>query len=465
MKNKKLILIVEDEISMRKNLSDLLISENFLIEEASDGEEAVEKIFSLKPDIILLDVNLPKKDGLQVLKECKDKNVTAPIIILTAFGTSERAIEAMKHGAFEYIEKPFDLDEFLFTIKKATEYIQTLSEYKDQIIETETISQPKNYLVGKSSKMQEIFKLVGKVALSDATVLIQGESGTGKELIADAIQRHSLRNNKPYVKVNCGALTESLLESEIFGHEKGAFTGAMVQKKGKFELAEGGTIFLDEINNMPHSLQIKLLRILQNQPFYRVGGESPINVNVRIIAASNIDVDDAVIKGHLRKDLFYRLNVVRINLPALKNRREDIPLLINHFLNKYSKNKNITINEDTYKAIINYSWPGNVRELENLIQRILVIARNNVIDKSYLPIQFTEENKTFEPVISMQFLFDQIATNQKSFKDIIDDVEKSLIVAALKASDWNKTKASSLLKIHRKLLYTKIIEHNIQPEV
>ena len=463
---KERILIAEDEPSMRKNLNDLLTSEGFTVEEAADGEEAARKIDELNPGIILLDINLPKKDGLQVLRELKEKNLKSPVIVLTAYGTSEKAIEAMKLGAFEYLEKPFDLDEFLFTIKKAVEFINTLNEFYSAAGKSAMVnivnSEPTDYLIGRSSKMQEIFKLVGKVALSDATVLIQGESGTGKELIADAIQRHSLRYNKPYVKVNCGALTESLLESEIFGHEKGAFTGAAVQRRGKFEMAESGTIFLDEINNMPQSLQIKLLRVLQNQPFYRVGSESPININVRIIAASNIDVEEAVTKGLLRNDLFYRLNVVRINIPPLKSRTEDIPYLINYFLSKYKKDGSVIIADETMKLLMEYSWPGNIRELENIIQRATVLSRSGVISPEHLPVQITESNPVQISEPTLTSLFERVLHENKSFKEITGEVENMLILSALKKSDGNRTKAAQLLKIHRRLLYTKMKEYNIK---
>jgi DNA-binding NtrC family response regulator len=311
--------------------------------------------------------------------------------------------------------------------------------------------------------MQSIFKLIGKVAPSDATVLIQGESGTGKELIADAIQRHSKRLDKPYVKVNCGALTETLLESEIFGHEKGSFTGAAAQKLGRFELADGGTIFLDEINNMPLSLQVKLLRILQKQPFYRVGGETPIKVDVRIIAASNTDIEQAVKQGKLREDLFYRLNVVRINVPALSNRREDIPMLIEHFIKKYGGGRKITAPQETINKLCEYDWPGNIRELENTIQRALVISNKNVLTIDQLPIRNNlKETEVRKKVDGIDDLFNEIVKNNKSLKDIVSTIEKELITKVLAATGQNRSNAAKLLKIHRRLLYTKMKDYKIK---
>ncbi len=465
MSKRKLVLIVDDERAMRKNMSDLLTNQGFASEEAADGFEALAKVKSFIPDLVLLDINLPQKDGLAVLKEIQSLFPKLPVIIFTAYGTSERAIEAMKSGAFDYLEKPFELDEFLITINRALEFSDLVGEVNQLREQVQDISSSttSNQIIGKSTAMQEIFKLIGKVALSDATVLIQGESGTGKELIADAIQRHSLRREKPFVRVNCGALSETLLESEIFGHEKGSFTGASVQKLGRFELADSGTIFLDEINNMPSSLQIKLLRILQKQPFYRVGGESPINVNVRIIAASNKDVDKEVENGNLREDLFYRLNVVRINVPELKDRPEDIPLLVEHFLRKHGGGKEFKITPYTMEKLILYNWPGNIRELENTIQRAIVVSRKDVLSIEHLPIHNVEENhKQIKVSRENDYYFNQILNDNKSFKDIIADVEKQLILQALNETSYNRSKAAELLKIHRRLLYSKMNEHDIK---
>ncbi len=463
MKNQKLILIVDDEPSMRKNMADLLEGEGYNYIEAGDGEEALSKVKINLPDLVLLDINLPKLDGISTLKEIVKVFPQMCVIIFTAYGTSERAIDAMKSGAFDYLEKPFELDEFLITIKRALKHSELIGEVRQLRAQVESIStnSASDQIIGRSAPMQTIFKMIGKVAVSDATVLVQGDSGTGKELIADAIQRHSIRRDKPYIKVNCGALTESILESEIFGHEKGSFTGATSQRLGRFELADGGTIFLDEINNMPLALQVKLLRILQKQSFYRVGGETPIVVDVRVIAASNINIEDAVRNGQLRKDLFYRLNVVRIDLPPLVERKEDIPYLVEHFSQKHSGGRRIAVSESTMNKLLKYTWPGNVRELENTIQRAIVVSNKDLLSIDNLPTKIME-SESGDSSNQIGDLFSDIKSKNKSLKDIIAEIEKDLIVKALENTEWNRSRAAKLLKMHRRLLYTKMKEYNIQ---
>ena len=456
MINNKCILIVDDEAFMRKNIIDLLSSKGCRLVEAADGEEAIEIAQREKPDLVLLDINLPKKDGLTVLTELKNILPDLPVIIFTAYGTSERAISAMKKGAYDYLEKPFELDEFLLIIQRALEFSELLGEVKELRQKVSTISEDIDaQIIGNSHEMQEIFKLIGRVAPSDATVLIQGESGTGKELIANAIQRHSLRKDKPYVKVNCGGFSESVLESEIFGHEKGSFTGAISQRMGRFELANEGTIFLDEINTMPPTLQVRLLRVLQQQSFYRVGGETPVRVDVRVIAATNRDVEQEVKEKRFRKDLFYRLNVVRINIPPLAQRKDDIPLLVKHFLNRFSPENKLVVPFQEMQKLQQYSWPGNVRQLENIIQSAIVMARENIITFDDLP--FTSKTNDFDNTIEKQ-----IETG-KSLKEVLAEIEKKLISTALKKHNWNRTEAAHFLKIHRRLLYTKIQEYDIKP--
>jgi two-component system response regulator AtoC len=465
MKNQKLILIVDDESSMRKNMADLLESEGYNYIEAADGEEALSKVKINLPDLVLLDINLPKLDGLSVLREIVKLFPPIPVIIFTAYGTSDRAIDTMKLGAFDYLEKPFELDEFLITIKRALKHSELIGEVRQLREQVESIStnSASDQIIGRSASMQKIFKMIGKVAVSDATILVQGDSGTGKELIADAIQRHSIRRDKPYIKVNCGALTESILESEIFGHEKGSFTGATSQRLGRFELANGGTIFLDEINNMPLALQVKLLRILQKQSFYRVGGETPITVDVRVIAASNINIEDAVKNGQLRKDLFYRLNVVRIDLPPLVERKEDIPYLVEHFSQKHSGGRRIAVSESTMNKLLKYNWPGNVRELENTIQRALVVSNRDLLSIDNLP-SIIMESEIEDSLNHFEDWFSEIKSQNKSLKDVISGIEKDLIIKALSNTEWNRSKAAKLLKMHRRLLYTKMKEYNIQLE-
>ncbi len=455
MKKNKNILVVDDESSMRKNILDILTSEGFKVYEAENGIVGIEMVKKYDFDLVLLDFNMPGMDGFEALSEIKKINQDLPVVILTAYGTNERVIEAMKNGAYDYMEKPFELSEFLLIVERALNYLELLSELKKlrTSFSEKTTVFDEGQIIGKSSGIKEILKLLGMVAPTDTTVLIQGESGTGKELIADAIQRHSQRVGKPYIKINCGAFSESLLESEIFGHEKGSFTGAISQKLGVFELANEGTVFLDEINNMPQSLQIRLLRILQHQTFFRVGGEIPVPANIRIIAASNKNIEKEVEEGRLRKDLYYRLNVIRMNIPPLRERTEDIPLLVEHFLKKYGANNNLVINPENMLTLKSYSWPGNIRELENNIQRAIVFARDNIIN-------IETEVKEEKAGTSMDS-FNKIMKEGSSLKSVIGVIEKNFILQALKISKWNRTEAAKLLKIHRRLLYSKMKEYKL----
>jgi two-component system response regulator AtoC len=447
----KRVLIVDDEVAIRRNISDLLLPLGYKVEQSGDGQDGLQVFINFKPQVVILDINLPRKDGLSLLKDIKNMNSGVPVIIFTAYGTSERAIEAMKLGAFDYIEKPFDIDEFIISIERAHEYYCILSELRElrsKVSQSKSV-RPKDEIIGRNVKMQEIFKLVGRIAPTDATVLIQGESGTGKELIADAIQRHSLRAGKPYVKINCGALSESVLESEIFGHEKGSFTGADARRQGLFEIANGGTVYLDEINSMPKSLQVRLLRILQKQSFFRVGGVSPVSVDVRVIASSNKDVEVEVGRGELREDLYYRLNVVRINIPPLRERSDDINHLIDYFLNKYRPGKEIVISPDSRQRLNSYNWPGNIRELENIIYSALVTSSDRVLEIPDLPVQAVTGNSSFSALA--------LIDNGMSFREAIQFVERQLIEEALKRYNNNQSKAADYLRINRRLLYSKII--------
>lgn len=450
MKSNIKILVVDDEAAMRKNISDLLSQEGFVVEESADGIDAMEKLKFLQPKVILLDINLPKISGLNVLSEIKKLYSDIPVIVFTAYGTSERAIEAMKAGAYDYIEKPFDLEEFVMIVKRAVNYSELLEEIRRlrAKVNNDVQNDQEQELISRSPKMQEIFKVIGRVAPTDTTILIQGESGTGKELIADAIQRHSTRRDKPFIKVNCGALPETLLESEIFGHEKGAFTGAILQRQGRFELANEGTLFLDEIDSMPKALQIKLLRVLQNGTFERVGGKETIFVNVRLIAATNKDLEGEVAAGNFREDLYYRLNVVKIVVPPLRERMEDLPLLVNYFLKKYSLDKSVVIHPDSMVKLQNYNWPGNVRELENVIHSSIVLSKGNVITIENLPDMSKIPNE--------KFLFQDLLKKGFSYKKILSDIEQKLILQALEEVGWNKSKAAQLLQIHRKYLYDRM---------
>lgn len=449
----KYILVVDDEMAMRKNVIDVLSGRGYRCTGAVSAEEAFALAAEETPKLIILDINLPGQDGLSALVEFKKLCADVPVILFTAYGTSERAIEAMKSGAYDYIEKPFELDEFLLIVERSLEFsslVGEVRELRDKVSAQDTANEQ---LIGASKAMKDIFKTIGRLSSSDATVLIEGASGTGKELVADAIQRHSLRKDRPFIKVNCGGLSESILESEIFGHEKGAFTGAISQRQGRFELANRGTIFLDEVNNMPASLQVKLLRLLQNQTYYRVGGEVPVKTDVRVIAASNKDLLKEVEAGNFRSDLFYRLNVVTIKLPPLTERVTDIPVLVKHFLKKYSPNEELVVPFEEMQKLLSYAWPGNIRELENVIQRAVVLQQKGVIKLDALGAQPSG------PGIS-QFILEELSAG-RGMRAIIATIEKELIGSALQQTRWNRTKTAELLQIHRRLLYTKMIEYGL----
>jgi DNA-binding NtrC family response regulator len=456
MKERRTILIADDEASMRSNLSELLTEEGYALLEASDGVTAVEQARSCHPDVVLLDINLPRLDGLAALEQIRKEIPEAVVIVFTAYGTSERAIQAMKAGAYDYIEKPFDLDEFLLIVRRSLQYRDLIREVRHLRSQIAERRQPRgdDSIIGSGGRMQEIFKLIGRVAPTDTTVLIQGESGTGKELIADAIQRHSLRASKPFVRVNCGALPETLLETEMFGHEKGSFTGATSQHKGRFELADGGTIFLDEVNNMPPSLQMKLLRVLQQQSFERVGGKESLRVDVRVIAATNRDLEGEMKQGRFREDLFYRLNVIHIKVPPLRDHPEDIPVLAEHFLRKYSPSRQSLLSNEVLRKFQLYSWPGNIRELENVIQRALVLARSDVITLENLPLSLRAEGE----LVPSSTLWQQ----GMPLRTILAEVEKEIILKALQETNGNRTRAAALLHIHRRQLFSKIKQYNIR---
>ena len=448
----KLILVADDESSIRRNVADLLSPLGYRVIVAKNGLEAIEKFEKEKPQLVILDINMPNKNGMEVLKEIKEMNKEVPVILFTAFGTSERTINAMKSGAYDYIEKPFDLDEFILIVSRALQFVSLLSEVKQlrSIVDSPQSNLSENDFIGKSPKMQEIFKLIGRVAPTDATVLIQGESGTGKELVADAIQRHSDIHDKPYVKINCGAISESLLESEIFGHEKGSFTGAFAQRKGLFEIADGGTVYLDEINSMPQSLQVKLLRVLQKQAFFRVGGDKPVSTNVRILASSNKDIKTEVDSGNFREDLYYRLNVVSITVPPLRDRIVDLILLVEHFLNKFSPEKKVIVTKENIKKLKIYNWPGNVRELENAIHSAIVTASDNMLNIDLNSEDINEEKDQIDYLNMIE--------RGMSLKDVINSIEKIIIFDTLKKFDNNQSKAAKYLKMHRRLLYSRLKE-------
>ncbi|MDD5686552.1 MAG: sigma-54 dependent transcriptional regulator [Elusimicrobia bacterium] len=444
---KKKILIIEDDDLMLGMIRDLLVKEGYEVSVATDGFSGYEEFQKSSFDLVLLDIKLPKMDGITLLKKIKEFSSETMAIIMTGYGTVETAVEAMKVGAYDYITKPFLSEELVLLINKALEF---------QSIKQENVLLHKELnhryqlcsIIGKSKSMQKIYDLIETVAPSNATVLIQGESGTGKELVAEAIHHLSQRKDKPLIKVNCAALPETLLESELFGHEKGAFTDAINKRIGRFELAHEGTLFLDDIDNMNPAIQIKLLRILQEKEFERVGGTKTIKVDVRIIAASRPNLQETISKGTFREDLYYRLNVIPVFLPPLRERKEDIPLLVKHFLDRYNRetDKNIKISPNALQLMLHYEWPGNIRELQHLIERLITIFIKDEILPADLPPVFNEKKKW------------TATTLQKA----LQETEKEHIVKVLEFTGWQKEKAADILGINRKTLWQKIKEYGIK---
>jgi two-component system response regulator AtoC len=460
-------LVVDDEINLRESLAELIAGEGFRVMQAANGEEAVASLRSgiMEPDVVFLDVRMPKMNGLEVLRLIQDEKLTtAPVIVLSAFGDSSNMIEAMRLGAYDYLTKPLDLNEIVTTLQRAAE--QRRSSRAAELARPPvggadgTATEPNGFeMLGTSRVMRDVFKQIGRLAATDATVLIGGESGTGKELVAHAVHDHSARSSKPFIAVNCGALPENLIEAELFGHERGAFTGAERQKKGRFELAHTGTLFLDEVGELTPGAQVKLLRALQERRFERVGGTETVSVDVRVIAASNQDLKQAVAEKLFREDLYYRLSVIEIRLPPLRARRGDVPQLAEHFLERAATRQSQSgkvLSDEALRSLLAYDFPGNVRELENLIERAVVTAGTAV------------------EVLSPAHLFgdgapalgNDAGNNQTfldlPFKEAIAALERELIQRALEASDGNRAEAARRLGINRRLLYSKLEEHDIR---
>lgn len=453
MSNK--ILVIDDEEHMCWALEKGLSQEGYRVLTATRGKHGLELMRNEVPSLVILDLKMPEMDGLEVLTRAKDIFPKLPIIMITAHGTIDTAIEAMKLGATDYITKPFDLDELKLIVKQALMFSQLQTEV---IFLRSELNKKYGRIVGNSQAVQDVCTLVEKVADSNATVLITGESGTGKEVTALSIHQLSSRRDKPFVPINCAALPETLLESELFGHEKGAFTGAVARKMGRFELAHEGTLFLDEVTEMPLSMQVKLLRVLQERVFERVGGTGSVKVDVRVIAATNRDPLECIKKGTFREDLFYRLNVLPIGLPPLRERVEDIPLLALHFLDKFNPSQETQISPDAMGLLCTYEWPGNIRELQNVIERAVILSQGNEIKTHHLPkeIQKNEANKNDTPLETGLIL---------NFPDggiSIDQVEKQLILKALEKSNGNQTKASNLLGITRSALLYRAQKYKIK---
>jgi two-component system response regulator AtoC len=452
-------LVVDDEPASRMNIRDLLREESFRVEEAIDGLTALERMEQQEYDVVLLDIRMPKMDGLTVLKQIAKRYPQLPVIVFTAHGTSEHAIEAMKVGAFDYLTKPFDLEELLAVVRRAVEHKKLSTEVqllRQRLATVESTELQPAMFVSRSKTMQKVFKLIGKVAPTNSTVLIEGETGTGKELVANAIWHHSQRNTRPFLKINCAAIPEGLLESELFGHERGAFTGAYQMRQGQFELANGGTLFFDEIGEMSPALQAKILRVLEHGEFQRVGGKTLLRTDVRIICATNRTLAEEVKAGRFRKDLFYRLQVVHIVLPPLRSRKEDIPLLVQHFIKRYGGRRELVVTRQALEVLQDYSWPGNVRELEHVIERAVILSQGKFITPEHIALPLG-------PSVELGTKLLVGETPAGGLRSILKNVERSVLLAALERTKWNKTKAAALLQIDRRFLLTKIKEYDLKP--
>ena len=441
------VCLIEDEKIMRVTLEDALKVAGYEVVSFETGAAGLEALRNAPCDVVVTDVRLPDMDGFDIVREITRQG-GSQVIVMTAFGTIKDAVEAMKLGALDYITKPFSLDEFLLLVERALE-LKRLKEDNIRLRKDLNRCYRAPNVVGESAAMKKVFSLVERISASDSTVLILGESGTGKELVATALHYQSNRKGKPLIKVNCAALPEGLIESELFGHEKGAFTGAVRRKPGRFELADGGTIFLDEIGDVPLSTQSKILRVIQERQFERIGGTATLTVDVRILAATNRNLEEEVRAGRFREDLYYRLNVIPLALPPLRERREDIPGLIEFFMDKYGKklSKNVRLSGETVEALLAYDYPGNVRELENAIERCVTLSGSNVIGKEELPDTVATRHQ---------------ATDSLRLSDVAADAEKNHILEVLKTTSGGKTSAAKILGISRKTLWEKMNAYGIK---
>ena len=476
------ILVVDDDKSIRYSLKRMM-EKDFSILTAQNGEEALSRFSEHPPDLVIMDIKMPGRNGIEVLKEIKSIDPKSLVIIMTAYGTTETAIEAMKHGAFDYILKPFSIPKMKGLIEKALLLRKLMKEEVTYDAIKVSEEGEGERIIGSSPKMQEIYKMVGQVAQSDVTVLLRGESGTGKELLARAIYQHSLRSNQPFLPVNCAAIPDTLLESELFGHEKGAFTGATSRRIGKLEQCQGGTIFLDEIGDMSLSTQAKLLRVLQERRFERLGGMETIKVDIRLIVATNKDLEEAISSSKFREDLYYRLNVVSIKIPPLRERKGDIPELASYFIKRFNRELKKGIAGITLSAmekITSYGWPGNVRQLENLLKRAMVLCQGEWILEDQLHFEPGWEpscpevlegypikagKKSIEDLLDI--LFEELVKGTISSQalDLISTIERGLILRALQKTKGNQLQAALLLGINRSTLRGKMERYHIKKEV
>ncbi len=451
------IVVIDDEEKMRRVLQMSLSEQGYEVYLAESGEKGIEILKEKDAALVITDMRMPGINGIKVLEKAKEMDQDIPVILMTAYGTIETAVKAMKQGAYDYILKPFELEEMNVLVEKALKHTRIVRENRSLKEEIKGRYEFQN-IVGRSRSMQDVFSLISQVASTASTVLIYGETGTGKELVARAIHYQSPRREEAFVAVNCAAIPETLLESELFGYLKGAFTGAYANKIGRFELAHRGTIFLDEVGDMPMSLQAKILRVLQEKSFEKVGGVEAVKVDVRVIAATNTDLKAGLEKGSFREDLYYRLNVFPISLPPLRERKEDIPLLARYFLNRYNKAFGRDIKEistEFIELLSGYNWPGNVRELENIMERAIVLAKGSVLIPDAL--QFYAKGGSGEPGKWKEMNY------HLAKEKILDNFEKDYLAHLLKVSHGNISEASRIAQIERTTLYQKLKDHNIDP--
>ena len=447
------ILIADDEQGIRRMINLLLEEEGYEVKAVENGKEAVDAILQFRPDLVLLDQQMPVMTGVEALEKIKSLNPNQTVIFVTAFGSISLAVDAVKKGAYDFIEKPFDNDKLILTVNRAIEH----SRMKNEIsVLQKRLSAAKQTIVGESPALKQMLAQIYKVAKTDVTVLVFGESGTGKELVAKTLHENSLRSEKSFVAVNCGAIPVSLMESELFGHEKGAFTDAKESRAGIFEQANGGTLFLDEIGELPMDAQVKLLRVLEDRTVTRIGSKKAIPIDVRIVAATNRNLEEEVLKGRFRLDLFYRLNVFIVQIPPLRERKEDIPLLVDFFINKYNHLLNVkirSISKEAMDYIQEYDWPGNVRDLENAVQSAMILSSGGFIDSEQLPLRV----KGYPQGIPLTI--NDMAEN--GFKEVNAQVERELIAEALKKNNYNRTLTASALNISRKTLFNKMKRYGL----